>query len=108
MSAHIDARHVSEWLRLRIDGVLAPAVGEDGAGLAVRLLLALRTMFMKADTRAERHKLMHALAELFAPVLNVWVDGANADNLHQSLQQIPISRGILIRFACISRCGADA
>ena len=33
-------------------------------------------VFMKAEQRAERHKLMHALAELFAPVLNAWVTGA--------------------------------
>ena len=31
------------------DGVLTPAITEDGAGLAVRLLLSLRTMFMKVS-----------------------------------------------------------
>ena len=58
------------------DGVLAPAVTEDSAGAAVKLLLALRAMCMQADGRAERHKLMHGLAELFAPVLGSWVSGA--------------------------------
>ena len=58
------------------DGVLAPAVTEDSAGAALKLLLALRAMCMQADGRAERHKLMHGLAELFAPVLGSWVGGA--------------------------------
>jgi len=57
-------------------GVLAPVVTEDGAGAAVKLLLALRAMCMQAEGRAERHKLMHALAELFSPVLKAWVNGA--------------------------------
>jgi hypothetical protein len=57
-------------------GVLAPAVTEDSASAAVKLLLALRAMCMQADGRAERHKLMHALAELFSPVLDSWVAGA--------------------------------
>ena len=42
----------------------------------MKLLLALRAMCMKADGRAERHKLMHALAEVFSPVLQSWVAGA--------------------------------
>jgi len=56
--------------------VLRPAVGEDDAGRAVRLLLLLREMFLQVEAKPERHRLFHALAELFAPVLEAWVGGA--------------------------------
>ena len=56
--------------------MLRPAVGEDDAGRAVRLLLLLREMFLQVEAKPERHRLFHALAELFAPVLEAWVGGA--------------------------------